>query len=66
MVFATRLDYRSGFVDIVVVVAKLSSKLLNNLLEDHRINVESHYVEKEKISHFSFLDDDVDVAFLLN
>ena len=54
----------SGVVDVFVVVSELPSQLLHNLLEDHSVDVQSHHVEKEKVSHFGLFNDDVDTLSL--
>ena len=41
------------------MVAQLPGELLDNLLEDHRVNVEPHHVKEEKVPHLSLLDNDI-------
>ena len=37
---------------------------MNNLLEDHRVNVLAHHVQEEPVTHLGLLDDDVDALLL--
>jgi hypothetical protein len=54
-----------GLIDVLVVVAELPGQLVNDLLEDDRVDVLSEHVEEEPVAHLGLLDDDVD-AFLLH
>ena len=54
----------SRVVDILVVVAKLSSQLMDDLLEDHSVYIQSHHVEEEEVTRLGLFDDEVDAVLL--
>ena len=54
----------SRVVDILVVVAKLSSQLMDDLLEDHSVYIQSHHVEEEEVARLGLFDDEVDAVLL--
>jgi len=37
---------------------------MDNLLENHRVYVLAHHVQQKPVSHFGFLDDDVNALLL--
>ena len=46
------------------MIPQLSCQLMNNFLENHRVNVLAHHVQQEPVPHLSLLDDDVDALLL--
>jgi len=46
------------------VVAQLPGQLMNDLLEDDRVNVLAQHVEEEPVAHLGLLDDDIDALLL--
>ena len=53
----------SGLIDVLVMITQFPGKLMDNFLENHRINVEPHHVQKEEVAHLGLLDDDVNALF---
>ena len=37
---------------------------MDNILKNHRVNVEPHHVQQEEVPHLGLLDDDVDALLL--
>ena len=46
------------------MVAQLPGQLMNDLLEDDRVNVLAQHVEEEPVAHLGLLDDDIDALLL--
>ena len=53
-----------SLVDILIMIAKLSCHLVNNLFENHRVNILPQHVQQEPVPHLCLLDDDVDALLL--
>ena len=46
------------------MIAQFSRHLMDNFLENHRVNVLAQHVQQEKVPHLGLLDDDVDALLL--
>ena len=58
------LDPFLCLIDILVMITKLSRQFMDNLLENHRVNVLAQHVQQEEVTHLGLLDDDVDALLL--
>jgi hypothetical protein len=50
----------SGLIDVLVMITQFPGKLMDNFLENHRIDVKPHHV------HLGLLDDDVHALYLIS